>query len=109
MYCRKLPLYDNLASKCETSIDDERVKGILNELDPARSKQIVILLVHNYFLKNPKVNPFKPENNVTKSRNSINNLPYDIKISSSGIGLSFDYDHIDVPTKLLSAYCGSGI
>ena len=112
MYCRPLPLYDTLISKSKTVMTDEdknQIESILNELDPSRANQIVILLVHCYFLNNPTMNPFTPENCSTKtsSRNSVNNLPYDIKIGPSGKGLSFDFDEITLPTQLLfGAYCG---
>ena len=115
MYCRPLPLCDTLLSKSKTEITDEdknKILSILNELDPSRTNQIVVLLIHCYFLNNPNLNPFTPENCTTKtsSRNSANNLPYDIKIGPSGKGLSFDFDALILPTQLLlGAYCGCSI
>lgn len=115
MYSRKLPLYDVLVAKSKKEITNEdkiQIESILNELDLARSNQIVVLLLHCYFLNNPTLNPFTPENCSVKttSRNSINNLPYDIKIGPSGKGLSFDFDQLNLPTQLLlGAYCGCGV
>jgi hypothetical protein len=115
MYCRKLPLYDTLIIKCKKEITNEdkvQIESILNELDLARTNQIVILLVHCYYLNNPNINPFTLENCSIKttSRNSVNNLPYDIKIGPSGKGLSFDFDQLNLTTQLLlGAYCSCGV
>ena len=112
MYCRPLPLYDALVAKSKSTITNEdkiRIESILNELDPARANQIVVLLIHSYFLNNPTMNPFTPENCSIKttSRNSVNNLPYDIKIGPSGKGLSFDFDQLTLPIQLLlGSFCG---
>lgn len=120
-YLRILPLYDTLVDKLTKKINQEnfsitdeyknRLKSILSNLDPSRANHIVLLLVHYYFLTHPNSNPFTLENCSIKStsRSKVSNLPYDIIISSSGKGLSFDYDDNKVPhplQALLGVYCG---
>lgn len=119
-YLRILPLYDTLVEKLTTKINQEnffitdeyknRLKFVLSNLDPSRANQVALLLIHYYFLTHPNSNPFTLENCSMKSasRNSISNLPYDIKISSSGTGLSFDFNDDKVPPPLqvlLGVYC----
>lgn len=120
-YLHILPLYDILVEKLTKKINQEnfsvteeyknRLRTVLSNLDPPRANQIVILLIHYYFLTHPNsTNPFTLENCSAKStsRNKISNLPYDIIVSSSGKGLSFDIkdDKVPIPLQaLLGVYC----
>lgn len=109
-YSRALPLYNTLADKLikreNFSITNEyrsRLEVALSNLDPPRTNQVTLLLIHYYFLEHPNTNPFIPENYNTKTSR---NLPYNIKISSSGTGLSIDLNKLPTPLQaLLGMYC----
>jgi hypothetical protein len=114
-----LPLYDTLAERLTKRVNQEnfsitdeyrkKLESILNTLDPAHADQIVLLLIHYYFLEHPNINPFTLENCTVKptSRNNTSNLPYGIKPGPSRKGLSFDPNETPMPLQaLLGTYCG---
>jgi hypothetical protein len=115
---RKFPLYDTLVAKLSQRVNQEnysvtpeyksRLSTILSNLDPARGTEISLLLIHYYFLTTPDSNPFTLSNCTVKSsaRSSVNNLPYNIRISPPGTGYSFDIDTLPIPFQaLLGIYC----
>lgn len=117
-YLRSLPLYDTLVAKLsqrvnqgQYSITPEyklRLTTILSNLDSTRATEVALLLIHCYYLVNPDSNPFTPTNCSVKtsSRSNVSNLPYDIKISSSGKGFSFELEKIPMQVQaLLGIYC----
>lgn len=120
VYTRKLPLYDTLIAKLSEKASKEgltitpeyktKLVSVLNSLNPEQASQVALLLIHYYFLNNPYSNPFTSANSKINSRTNrgskSENLPFDIKISSSGKGFSFDIDTLPVAIQaLLGIYC----
>ena len=115
-YLRSLPLYDTLSVKVMQRINQNtfsitpeyklKLINVLNSLDPAKASEICLLVIHYYFLTIRDSNPFIPSNCTAKSsRNIANNLPYDIRVSSSGKGISFDIDKLPAQFQALLGIC----
>ena len=117
-YVRILPLYNTLIANLTQRVNQgsisvtseykSKLMATLNSLDPTRAREVSLLLIHYYFLLNPEYNPFINLNRINKpSSRSINvNLPYDIRPSPSGTGLSFDIDKLPSSFQaLLGIYC----
>jgi len=111
-FVHPLPLYDALAKKLSEKLSQGnfsvtpnyrvRLRTVLSSLSKDQAEQVALLLIHYHFLNNPESNPFTPENCTSKNRN----LPYGIKISPSGKGLSFDLDKLPASFQaLLGTYC----
>ena len=110
---RKLPIYDKLSADLNQRIapgviditleHKTKICTILNSMKPAQAMEVTLLLIHHTYLTNPELNPFTPANCNPKGSK---NLPYDIHISPSLKGFSFDFDKLP-PTcqALLGIYC----
>ena len=109
-YLRSLPLYDTLVSDLTKRVNENNISitpeykakltQVLNSLDSSRSLEVTLLLIHYHFISNPENNPFTLTNLNSKTSRS-NNLPYDIRINSSGKGVSFDIDKLPTPFQAL--------
>jgi len=100
----KLPLYDILREKLTQQnqlqpiiVGEDyisRLTEVLASVDTQRSEQVALLLIHYHFSVNNQ--PLEAPN-----------LPYGIKLSSSGKGLSLDASLVPIPLlALIGTYCG---
>lgn len=91
-----LPLYESLAQKNQQQsnvVDTECLTEILTSLDPQQAQQVALLLIHHYYI-------------TTGQCINANNLPYGIKLSSSGKGFSFDPNMLTQDLLcILNTYC----
>jgi len=111
VYIRPFPLYDHLQAKLSTrtkTVTRETLSVALNQLDLEAAEQVALLLIHYYFLNNPTFNIFTPENceRLRSSQNRKSTLPFGIKISPGGRGISVDMNMIpDHLVMILAEFC----
>lgn len=115
VYLRAFPLYDSLYTKVAIRISTgwiaptrERIADVLSQLDTNLGQQVSLLLIHYWFLINPQINPWTPDLITLEGRKSRKQaLPYGMKISSGGKGVSVDINSIPDPLLLvLAEFCG---
>jgi hypothetical protein len=114
IYVQPLPLYDSIRERVFSKAGEgwacpnrEKVAAVCSQLDPERSVQLVLLLIHYHFLLNPQTNPFTPESIEIAAKKRGKALPLGIKISSGGKGISIDLNVLPDPLIMLIAdFCG---
>ena len=115
-YVRVLPMYDHLSQKLSEKISQgnfsvtseyrSRLSAVLNSLNIEQAEQIMLLIIHHYFLTHSDSNPFVSENCNIKGGNRSRHFPYGIRVSPSGKGCSFDVEKLPIPLQaLLGIYC----
>ncbi len=111
-HVRALPIYEILRESLFKRIGQgwvcptrEKIASALNQSEPEQGQQIVLLMIHYYFMFNSQSNPFTLENCET-ARRSKSTLPFGIKVSPGGKGLSVDLNSApDALVMLLAEFC----
>lgn len=100
---KTLPLYDLLVQRLNQQNQQQpiiidtnyliRLTEVLTSLEPNQAEQVALLIIHYYY-------------STTNQPLDLTNLPYGIKLSSSGKGFSFDPNLLPVSfLALLGTYC----
>ena len=111
---RILPLYNTLAHQLTQKIREgkfsitsdykNRLTIALNSLSRDHAEQITVLIIHYFYLTNVQGNPFIRDEFTTKGSFK---LPYEMRVSTTGKGLSFNIDAFPSSFQaLLGIYCG---
>lgn len=101
-YIRPFPLYDHLQEKSKGKIllRDVIIPSLsasLGRLEPKAGDQVLFFLIHFYFLTNPGATFDSPKKA----------LPFGIKLSPGGRGVSFDLKSLpDQMIGILAEYVG---